>query len=117
MKNSGQEAAGVSPLKNKDGVIKTGSTNKPTFSMNSLCPFPRKKTPASSQTKTPSPYPSMPNIEVNWKGVHKLFKGLKTSKATGPDSFPVFILKAASDELAPMLTRIYQTSLDIGRPI
>ena len=64
--------------------------------------------------KGPSPYPDMPKLEVHWKGVHKLLKGLKTFKATGPDSIPAFILKAAADQLAPILTRLYQTSLDCG---
>ena len=65
--------------------------------------------------KGPSPHPDMPNIEVNWKGVHKLLKGLKTFKATGPDSIPAFILKAAADQLAPILTGLYQTSLNSGQ--
>ena len=40
-----------------------------------------------------SPYPDMPKLEVNWKGVHKLLKGLKTFKATGPGTIPASILK------------------------
>ena len=55
----------------------------------------------------------MPEIEVNWKGVHKLLKGLKPFKATEPDLIPAFILKAAADELAPILTRIYFTRLPL----
>ena len=70
---------------------------------------------SSLPDKGPSPYPSMPDIEVNWKGVHKLLKGLKPFKATGPDSNPAFILKAAADELARILARIYQTQLDNGQ--
>ena len=56
----------------------------------------------------------MSNIEVNWKGVHKLLIGLKTFKATGHDSIPAFILKAAADQLGPILARQYQTSLNSG---
>jgi hypothetical protein len=37
------------------------------------------------------------------KGVHKLLKNLKPHKATGPDSIPSFILKAAADQLAQFL--------------
>ena len=59
--------------------------------------------------KGPSPHPDIPDIEVNWKGFHKLLKGLKTFKATGPDSIPAYILKAAADQLAQILT-----SLNIG---
>ena len=42
-------------------------------------------------------------------------KGLKPFKATGPDSIPAVILKAATDELAPIITWIYQTSLYTGQ--
>ena len=35
-------------------------------------------------------------------------------KATGPDSIPANILKAAADQLAPILTILYQTSLNSG---
>ena len=62
--------------------------------------------------KGPSPHLDMPDTEVNWKGVHKLLKGLKTFKATGPASIPAFILKAAADQLALILTILYQTSLN-----
>ena len=54
----------------------------------------------------------MPEIKVDWKGVHKLLKNLKTHKTTGPDSIPSFILKAAADELAPALAVLFQLSLD-----
>ena len=42
----------------------------------------------------------MPNLEINWKGVHKLLKGLKTFKATLADSIPDVILKAAANQLS-----------------
>ena len=46
----------------------------------------------------------------------KRLKGLKPFDAIGPDSIPAFVLKAAAaDEVAPILTRIYQTPLDTGQ--
>jgi hypothetical protein len=42
----------------------------------------------------------MEDFKINSKGVHKLLKNLKPHKATGPDSIPSFILKAAADQLA-----------------
>jgi hypothetical protein len=57
----------------------------------------------------------MEDIKINSKGVHKLLKNLKPHKATGPDSIPSCILKAvALDQLAPILTELYQTSLNTG---
>ena len=60
------------------------------------------------------PHPTMEKINVQSKGVHKLFSNLKTHKATGPDSIPAYVLKSAADQLAPILTRLYQYSLDCG---
>ena len=74
-----------------------------------------KEDTSSLPDKGPSLYPSMSNIEINWKWVHKLLEGLKPFNATGPNSIPAFILKAAADELAPMLARIYQTPFDAGQ--
>jgi hypothetical protein len=48
------------------------------------------------------------------KGVFKLLKDLNPHKAIGPDCIPSFILKSAADELAPILTQLYQFSLAEG---
>ena len=45
----------------------------------------------------------MPDIAITMKGVHTLIKGLKSFKVTGQDSIPTFILKAAADQLPPIL--------------
>ena len=114
VKSIGKEASGVSPLKYKDCFLKSDSTSKAKILNEQFVSVFTKEDTSSLPDKGPSPYPSMPNIEVNWKGVHKLLKELKPYKAAGPDSIPAFILKAAADELAPILARIYQTSLDSG---
>jgi hypothetical protein len=54
--------------------------------------------------KGKSPYSTIEDIKINSKGVHKLLKNLKPHKATGPDSIPSCVLKAAVDQLAPILT-------------
>ena len=65
-------------------------------------------------SKGQSPHPAMEKIHVKTKGVHKLLSNLKTHKATGPDSIPAYVLKLAADQLASILTRLYQHSLDTG---
>ena len=57
---------------------------------------------------------SMHEISINSNGVEKLLKDLKPYKAPGPDDIPTFILRAASEELAPILSGVYQISLDKG---
>ena len=57
----------------------------------------------------------MKNISITEEGIVKLLINLKTSKATGPDSIPAFILKTAAKEVAPSLTILFQrNSLDSG---
>ena len=48
------------------------------------------------------------------QGVTKLLNNQNIHKATGPVSIPSFILKSAADQLAPILTDIFQTSIDTG---
>ena len=114
IKSAGQEASGVSPLKNEDGFLKSDSPSRANILNRPFESVFTKEDTSTMPDKEPSPRSEMPDIEVNWKGVHKLLKGLKTFKATGPDSIPAFILKAAADQLAPILTILYQTSLNSG---
>ena len=44
----------------------------------------------------------------------KLLKDLKPHKASGPDGIPTRILILAADQVAPVLTAIFQSSLDVG---
>jgi hypothetical protein len=54
------------------------------------------------------------DIKINCKGVTKLLKNQNIHKTTGPDSIPSFILKSAADQLVPILTDIFQTTIDTG---
>ena len=56
--------------------------------------------------------PTIQNIKIDWKGVHKLLKNLKVHKATDPDEIPAYIIKTAADELAPALALLFQLSID-----
>ena len=48
-------------------------------------------------------------------GVRKLLEAIKHHKATGPDGIPARLLKDYAFELAPVLSHIYQASLNQGR--
>ena len=56
----------------------------------------------------------MEPVEVQSKGVLKLLLKLKIHKAAGPDCIPNFILNNAADQMAPILTKLYQFSLNTG---
>ena len=54
-------------------------------------------------------------ITVNRKGVIKLLNDINSYKSTGPDTIPGRPLKSLSDEVAGILTMIFQASLDQGK--
>jgi hypothetical protein len=58
--------------------------------------------------------PSMPDINISCKGIHKLLSEIKIHKAAGPDSISPRLLRevATCNIIAPALTCIYQASLD-----
>jgi len=66
--------------------------------------------PALGQSSTPT----MPDINISCKGVHKLLSELKIHIAAEPDSISLRLLREVADIIAPALTHIYQTSLDTG---
>ena len=99
IKNKRQETTGVSPLKNNDGFIKSDSQSNEKILNNQFVSIFTQEDDSSLPNNSPSPYPCMPDITVNWEGVHHLLKRLKSFKATGPDSILAFVLKVAADEL------------------
>ena len=63
----------------------------------------------------PSPYPSLPDININIAGVTNLLKGVNPYKATGPDCIPAKLLKEMAEELSPSLTLIFTAALQPGK--
>ena len=59
----------------------------------------------------PSPYPSLPDININIAGVTNLLKEVNPYKATGPNCIPAKLLKNMAEELSPSLTLIFTASL------
>ena len=61
-----------------------------------------------------SPYPDLPEISFSMNGARKLLENVQVHKAHGPDSIPARILKEVASELAPILTLLFNQSLDTG---
>lgn len=62
-----------------------------------------------------STYPGVNNIKVTEKGVLKLLQNLNPNKASGPDNISARFLKAMATSVSPILTIIFQSSLDQGK--
>jgi hypothetical protein len=114
VKSKGQDSAGVAPLKNADGFLQSTSAKKAEILNAQFHSAFTAEDTSRIPSMGDSPYPAMDNIQVGEDGVRKLLRNLQTGKATGPDSIPAFILKTAADELAPVLTKLFQLSLDSG---
>ena len=59
-------------------------------------------------------FPTALDPVINSTGILKLLKGLNPNKASGPDNICRKILRELADQIAPILTIIFQTSLDSG---
>ena len=64
--------------------------------------------------KGPSPHPDIDDITISSFGILKLLNNLNVNKATGPDCICARVLKETSSATAPILTIIFQRSLDTG---
>ena len=59
-------------------------------------------------------YPTMQDITITPPGIEKLLQKLDPSKASGPDEIKPRLLKELAHEISPILSLIYQKSLDTG---
>ena len=73
---------------------------------------PEDDTPISASLE--DNYPSMPKINVTNNRVEKLLKNIDASKATGPDEISARILKEFAPQLSPLLTNIFNKSIQEG---
>ena len=64
--------------------------------------------------KGPSDYPQIDGIEITTSGVCKLLSDCNPHKSAGPDNIHSCFLKNTANEIAPMLTHLFQSSLSTG---
>ena len=52
----------------------------------------------------------MPPLDIGTNGIIKQLKNLNKNKATGPDELPARVLKETAEQIAPIITHIFQQS-------
>ena len=114
IKSKKNDAHGVSPLKS-EGLTHSDPTMKANILNDQFCSVFTKENLDQLPHLGESPYPAMPDIQVNVKGVTKLLRQLNPRKAAGPDEIPCRLLVTVADELAPALTHLFQLSLQSGK--
>ncbi|MEW8544204.1 MAG: reverse transcriptase family protein, partial [Candidatus Thiodiazotropha sp.] len=114
VKSLKKDNSGVAPLKEQgkmhaDPVDKSNILNRQYESV-----FTKENDTADIPTLQGQPYPDMPDIVVNQEGVLKLLKKINPHKACGPDMIPARILRDLAEEIAPILTVIFQRTISLG---
>jgi hypothetical protein len=61
-----------------------------------------------------SKYQTIPDITITCAGIAKLLLNLNPNKAAGPDEIKPRVLKELATEITPILTIIFQISLESG---
>ncbi|XP_053392396.1 uncharacterized protein LOC128555070, partial [Mercenaria mercenaria] len=59
-------------------------------------------------------YPLMPKVTKGKYGVQKLLSSLKIDKACGPEGLKPILLKNLSEQISPLVNKLFQSSLDTG---
>ena len=114
VKSNRVDNVGVSSLK-EDGVLYDDTQSKVEIFLRQFSSvFTKEDTTQPLPDIKDNSYPSISNISVDEKGVLKLLQNLNVNKAAGPDGIPNKLLKACAEEVAPLLTNIFQLSLDTG---
>ena len=114
IKSKKQDNSGAAPLRGNDGLIYSDSNNKADILNTQFKSAYTQEDQSSLPDLGQSSTPSMPDISISFKGVHKLLSELKIHKTAGPDSISPRLLRKVADSIAPARIRIYQASLDTG---
>jgi hypothetical protein len=107
------DRSGVAPLR-EDGRLHSDGQRKATILNKQFVSVFTRDKPGCETTLSGPSYPPIKTLEINTKGVHKLLAGINPSKAAGPDQVPCRILKELASELAPILSAIFNQSLNDG---
>ena len=108
------DASGVAPLQS-NGINHSDSIKKSNILNDQFTSVFTVEDTTTIPKMNPANHPSVQPITVNRKGVLKLLNDINPYKATGPDAIPGRLLKSLSDEVADILTMIFQASLDQGK--
>ena len=103
------------PLLIKDGIKRTTNQTKANVLNNYFSSVFTCDGEATLSDMGPSPYPSLPGIDINIAGVTNFLKEINPYKATGPDCILEKVLKEMVEVLSPGLALIFTTSLQQGK--
>ena len=114
VKNLKKDSTGIPALKDH-GILVSDNTKKAELLNNQFKNVFTLEDMDSMPDPLPMKYKPICDITIYPEGIQKLLSNLNPHKATGPDGISPRILKELAPELAPILSFIYQTSLNTGK--
>ena len=113
IKSLKKDNSGIAPLKDR-GKMHPDKDNKANILNHQYDSVYTREDEGDIPCLDGQPYPSMPDITVTKKGVEKLLKKIKPSKACGPDMIPARILRDMVEEISPILNTLFQRTIYLG---
>ena len=113
LKSLRSETSGIAPLK-VNGKLISNSEGKATALNNQFVSVFSQDTGAPVPDLGPSSHADLPPIHVSPEGVCKLLSKILPHKAAGPDEIHARVLRELHSPLAPVLSDLFQRSLDSG---
>ena len=109
-----KDVKGIPPLKKRQGSDLAQSDFEKASEFNGQFTDVFTNTEHSQVPFLDSSVPFMDDIVVTKEGVTKSLKGLRPSKALGPDELHPRVLKKMKTELGPVFAHLYQQSINKG---
>ena len=113
VKSQKRDSTGIPALKDQ-GILISDNAKKAKLLNQQFHSVFTQEDMSSIPNMTKGHLPTMPGFKIHQTGVQKLLANLKPNKATGPDDIPPRILKETAEEITPILTLIFQRSIDTG---
>ena len=113
IKSRRSDNVGVSPLKDH-GQLVSDSRGKARILLEQFKSVFTIESGNPPDGKDLKEYPPAGTLQIVESGVLKLLKRINASKSNGPDNIPNRVLKECAESIAPILTKIFQRSVDTG---
>ena len=110
-----KDTTGVSPLKDNGRLFNTARDKADILSRQYQSVYTKEDQDSPVPDQEGTLYSRMEDFSVTEEGVEKLLQRSIPHKASGPDMIPARLLKKCSKDLAPILTTIFNKSLQTGR--
>ena len=110
VKSLKKDTCTVGPLRDSQGILQSDAAIQANLLNSQFGSVFTVEDTMNMPKLTNDPFPDMDTITIHENGVAKMLRNIKPHKATGPDEIPARLMKETADQLAPILTLLFQAS-------